>query len=190
ERDALALGPGISTHEDTRTVVRGLLTDENYPAVVDADALNVLGQDLGVLKGRGARTVLTPHPGEMARLLGISSRDVQSDRIGSALRCARESGCTVVLKGAGTVVAQPDGRYLINTTGNPGMATGGTGDVLTGMIGALLAMGHSPLRSAAASVYLHGAAGDRAAARTTEHTLTATDIIDSLGETLRDALME
>ena len=110
--------------------------------------------------------------------------------MGSALACARKSGCVVVLKGAGTIVAHPDGRYFLNRTGNPGMATGGTGDVLTGMIGAILAMGHDPLTSALASVFLHGAAGDHALEKIPESALIASDIIDSLGPALRELRTE
>lgn len=184
ERDALAIGPGISTHPEVGELVREVLKWEGFPAVVDADALNVLEGDLELLRPRGPHTVITPHPGEMSRLLGSSTKDVQSDRIGAALECAGRSGCVVVLKGAGTVVAHPDGTFYINTTGNPGMASGGTGDVLTGMIGALLARGCSPIKSAAASVFLHGAAGDMAAGKISEHSLTATDIVECLGPTL------
>lgn len=184
ERDALAIGPGISTDPEVAELVREVLKWEGFPAVVDADGLNVLEGDLEMLRPRGPSTVITPHPGEMSRLIGSSTRDVQSDRIGAALECAGRCGSVVVLKGAGTVIAHPDGTFYINTTGNPGMASGGTGDVLTGMIGALLARGCSPLDSAAASVYLHGAAADLAAEEVTEHTLTATDIVDSLGPTL------
>lgn len=186
ERDALAIGPGLSTHADIAELVRLALGDTRFPAVVDADALNVLGTDLEFLKERGPFTVLTPHPGEMARLLGMSVPEVQEDRVGCALACARRSGCTVVLKGAGTIIAHPDGRFFLNRTGNPGMASGGTGDVLTGMIGAILAMGFDPLTSALASVFLHGAAGDHALEKISEHALIASDIIESLGPVLRE----
>jgi len=184
ERDALGIGPGISTDPEVGELIREVLQWEGFPAVVDADALNLLEGKPELLRPRGQNTVITPHPGEMSRLIGSSIHDIQSDRIGAALECAGRSGCVVVLKGAGTVVAHPDGTFFINTTGNPGMASGGTGDVLTGMIGALLARGCTPLDSATAAVYLHGAAADLAAEKVTEHALTATDIIDSLGLTL------
>ena len=184
ERDALGIGPGISTDPEVGELVREVLKWEGFPAVLDADALNVLEGDLELLRPRGQSTVITPHPGEMSRLIGGSTRDVQSDRIGAALECAGRSGCVVVLKGAGTVVSHPDGTFFINTTGNPGMASGGTGDVLTGMIGALLARGCNTLDSTKAAVYLHGAAADLAAEKVSEHAITATDIIDSIGLTL------
>jgi NAD(P)H-hydrate epimerase len=190
ERDALAIGPGISTDPEVRDLVREVLQWEGFPAVVDADALNVLDGDLEILRTRGRDTVLTPHPGEMARLLGSSTADVQSDRIGAALECAGRSQSVVVLKGAGTIVACPEGTFYINTTGNPGMASGGTGDVLTGIIGALLARGCSPSDSALAAVYLHGAAGDLAAEKITEHALTATDIVDALGPAINEIRMD
>jgi hydroxyethylthiazole kinase-like uncharacterized protein yjeF len=190
ERDALAIGPGVSTHPEVADLVRKILENDGFPAVVDADGLNVLGPDLEFLRNRGQLTVLTPHPGEMGRLLGMKTEQIQADRVGWAIKCAARSGCTIVLKGAGTIVAQPDGRYFINTTGNPGMATGGTGDVLTGMIGAALAMGFDTLTSALAAVFLHGASGDLAAEKMTEHALNATDIIDSLGPALRGLMTE
>lgn len=188
QRDALAIGPGLSVNEETSRLVREILSWPGFPAVVDADALNALEGDLDLLLPRGELTVLTPHPGEMAGLLGVSSREVQSDRIGAALECSGISGCVVVLKGARTVVAVPDGRYHVNLTGNPGMASAGTGDVLTGMIGALLARGESPLDSALASVYLHGLAGDAAADVLTEHCLTAGDVLDYIGPALKGIL--
>jgi len=188
ERDALAIGPGLSVNEDTAGLVREVLSWTGFPAVVDADALNAINGDLKLLKPRGAMTVLTPHPGEMARLMGITSEEVQADRIGTALECSRNSSCVVVLKGARTVVAAPDGRYHVNLTGNPGMASAGTGDVLTGMIGALLSRGVDPVNSALASVYLHGLAGDAAADKFTEHSLTAGDVLELIGPTLKGIL--
>ncbi|UCF31808.1 MAG: NAD(P)H-hydrate dehydratase [bacterium] len=188
ERDALAIGPGLSMNEETSELVRDVLSWSGFPAVVDADALNAIGGDLESLRKRGEQTVLTPHPGEMARLMGMETPAVQEDRIGTALRCSRRSNCVVVLKGARTVVASPDGTYHINLTGNPGMATAGTGDVLTGIIGALLARGVDTVTSALASVYLHGSAGDRASEEATEHGMTALDLISHMGPALKSQL--
>ena len=187
-RDALAIGPGLSVHEETASLVREVLSWPDFPAVVDADALNAIDGDLDLLKHRGELTVLTPHPGEMAGLMGITSNEVQLDRTGTAVECSRITGCIVVLKGARTVVAVPDGRYFVNLTGNPGMASAGTGDVLTGMIGALLSRGADPLSSALASVYLHGLAGDAAADAFTEHSMIAGDVVDQIGPTLKGIL--
>ncbi len=185
ERDALAIGPGLGTGEETVEMVRALLGSVEAPAVVDADALNALGSDLVFLRPRGGCTILTPHPGEMGRLLGVTAAEVQADRTGAAVRCARESGCVTVLKGAGTVVAHPDGRWFINPTGNPGMATAGAGDVLTGMIGALLAQGIEPLDAACGAVFLHGRAGDLAAEELTPEAMTARDLAGRIGPALR-----
>ena len=190
EMDALAIGPGLTVHGETAELVREVLGWDGFPVVVDADALNALGKDLETLRGRSAHTVLTPHPGEMGRLMGLSASEVQQDRIGTALNCSERSGCIVVLKGARTVVAAPDGRYHINLTGNPGMATAGTGDVLTGMIGALLARRLDPLTSALASVYLHGAAGDLASEELTHHCMTAFDIINHMGSSIKSLMRE
>ena len=187
--DALAIGPGLSTDPEVGLLVKGVLEKIDKPAVVDADALNVLADEIDLLKRRPGSTVLTPHPGEMARLLGTDTGTVQKDRIGSALKAASLTGCVVVLKGAGTVIADTDGADVITTTGNPGMATAGSGDVLTGMIGSLLAMGYGPVQSSLAAVYLHGAAGDHASERVSEHALIASDIIESVGPVLRELTM-
>ena len=184
--DALAIGPGLSTDPETGKLVEGILKKIDRPVVVDADAINLVAGRVEVLRARTSATVLTPHPGEMARILDISIAEVQRDRIGAALSAASLTGSVVVLKGAGTIIAEPDGNYFINTTGNPGMATGGSGDVLTGMIGSLLAMGYEPLESSVVAVHLHGVAGDLAAQAVTEHALIASDIIDFLGPAIRE----
>jgi NAD(P)H-hydrate epimerase len=190
ERDALAIGPGLTDHTETSELVREVLSWTGFPAVVDADALNALGRDLESLRHRGELTVLTPHPGEMGRLMGMETSEVQRDRIGTALRCSERSGCIVILKGARTIVATPEGHYYVNLTGNAGMATAGTGDVLTGMIGALLATGVDPLTGSLASVYLHGSSGDLAADELTQHCMTAVDIISRMGPSLKSLLRE
>jgi NAD(P)H-hydrate epimerase len=179
-RTALAIGPGMTIDHAAARFVRAVLAKSAVPAVVDADALNALAGHLGTLRDRKAPTILTPHPGEAARLLGCSSADVQDDRIGGATRLAIDTGAIVVLKGARTVTATPDDRVFINPTGNPGLASGGTGDVLTGMIGGLLAQREDPLWCALAGVYLHGLAADRAAIRTGERALVAGDVLDEL----------
>ena len=182
---ACAIGPGLTTHDETVRVVRALVKDLAVPMVIDADGLNALAGDLDVLRKAGVPRVLTPHPGEMARLLGTTSDEVQRDRLGTAQRFARAHGAVVVLKGAGTVVAAPSGEAFINTTGNPGMATGGTGDVLTGLIGSLLAQGHGPTQAACLGVYLHGLAGDIAAKERGEAGLIAGDVIEKIPEAIQ-----
>lgn len=180
-RTALAIGPSLDLTAD---FVRALLEGAQVPAVVDAGAVTPLGSDLGWMKARSFPTVLTPHPGEMARLIDGDSHAVQQDRIGVARAVAERSGAFVVLKGASTVVVSPDGRVGITTRGNAGMASGGMGDALTGVIGALLAQGVEPELAARTGVQLHGAAGDRAAAKVGEPSLVASDLIRSLPEVL------
>jgi hydroxyethylthiazole kinase-like uncharacterized protein yjeF len=161
-KDALVLGPGLGTEPETVELVAQLYRVVGVPMVVDADALNGLGASLPVLGAQGAR-VLTPHPGEMARLTGLSTREIQADRGAVAAAYAKEKGAVVLLKGAATVIAAPDGRVAINPTGNPGMATGGMGDVLSGVIGALLAQGMAPWDAACLGAFVHGLAADRLA---------------------------
>lgn len=184
---AAALGPGLggTDDEETRAFVREFVSRCPVPLVIDADALNCLAlePDRGVfiLRERSASTVLTPHPAEMARLLGTDTKAVQADRRGAVERAAKEYGCVVLLKGARTLIADASGRLAVNTTSNPGMATGGAGDVLTGIISALMAGRLGPWKSAAAGAYLHGLAGDLAAADQGGYTgLIATDITHSI----------
>ena len=183
---ACAIGPGLSTHYETVRVVRNFVQRLTVPAVIDADGLNALVGFLDVLGKIKAPLILTPHPGEMGRLLGISSREVQKDRIGVAGAFAVKYKVTLVLKGAGTVVAAADGRVFINSTGNPGMATGGTGDVLSGMIAGLLAQGYPPTQAACLGVYLHGLAGDLAAKEKGEMAMIAGDLIEKIPESIKE----
>ncbi|MBP1989094.1 NAD(P)H-hydrate dehydratase [Paenibacillus eucommiae] len=182
-KDALVIGPGLGRWEADGSWLRSVWEGTACPLVVDADALNMLAdaKDWTSWTQRQAPVILTPHPGEMARLAGISVSDVQRDRVSLARSFASQHGVTLVLKGAGTVVATPEGYVYLNTTGNPGMATGGSGDVLAGLIGSLLAQGFRAEQAAAFGVYSHGAAGDRAAAkRHSPGSLIAGDIIEEL----------
>jgi ADP-dependent NAD(P)H-hydrate dehydratase / NAD(P)H-hydrate epimerase len=159
-KDALVLGPGIARGKKTHQLIAHLLERFPGPVVLDADALNALAGRLEVLRAAQGPLVLTPHPGEMARLSGLSVAEIQSNRVAVARDFARAHRVVLVLKGARTVVALPDGRARINPTGNPGMATGGSGDVLSGICGALLAQGLAPADAASTAVYAHGLAGD------------------------------
>ena len=179
-RDAVALGPGLGVDPETQELARGLARALDRPLVLDADALSALAGRLELLRGVLAPRCLTPHPGEMARMLGVTVADVQRDRVGTASNVATAYGVHVALKGATTVVAVPDGRVFLNPTGNPGMASGGTGDALTGILGALLAREMDPTDALVAAVYLHGLAGDLAAARLGEESLVAGDLIEAL----------
>jgi NAD(P)H-hydrate epimerase len=185
---ACAIGPGLSTHYETVQTVRNIVQRLTIPVVIDADGLNALVNALDVLKKAKAPVIMTPHPGEMGRLLGISSGDVQKDRIGIAGDFAKKHKVTLVLKGADTVIAAPDGRVFINSRGNPGMATGGTGDVLTGMIGSLLAQGYIATQAACLGVYLHGLAGDLAAKEKGEMGMIAGDLIEKIPDAIQETI--
>lgn len=185
-RTAIAIGPGLSTHPETVELVQALVRALDRPAVLDADALNALAGRAALLTECKTPPILTPHPGEMARLEpNATAQSVNADRIGTATRFARERGVFLVLKGARTVIARPDGTVAICPTGNPGMATAGTGDVLTGMVVGLLAQGLSPWDAACAAVYLHGRAGDLAAATYGEAGMVAGDVIEHIPPALR-----
>ena len=177
-----AIGPGIGQSEEVTSFVRDFVARCSVSIVIDADALNVLAQEpdrgVSLIERRKAATILTPHPGEMGRLLGIETEAVQVDREGAVLLTARTFGCFVLLKGAQTLIASADGALYSNNTGNPGMATAGTGDVLTGVVAALLAQRLEPLRAAIAAPYLHGLAGDLVAVSLGgEIGMIATDLI-------------
>jgi NAD(P)H-hydrate epimerase len=187
---AAAIGPGLTTHYETVQAVRDLVQRLTVPLVLDADALNALAGATGLLRRTKAAVVLTPHPGEMARLLGTTAGAVQRDRIGTAQDFARKHGVTVVLKGAGTVVATPRGEAFVNASGNPGMATGGTGDVLTGMIGSLLAQGYGPEDAARLGVHLHGLAGDLAVREKGEAGMIAGDLIEMIPAAIKTTHMQ
>jgi ADP-dependent NAD(P)H-hydrate dehydratase / NAD(P)H-hydrate epimerase len=184
-RDAVALGPGLGVDEDTQALARALVFECEQPMAVDADALTALAGHLDRLRGARAARCLTPHPGEMARMLGVIVADVQRDRIATVRQFATAYETPVVLKGATSVIGLPDGTVLLNPTGNAGMASGGTGDVLSGVLGALLARGLEPADALAAAVYLHGLAGDVAAERVGQESLVASDVIEALPEAFR-----
>ena len=178
----LAVGPGLGQMPDAAFYL-GVALESPLPLVLDADALNLVAADTRLaetLRKRSVPSLLTPHPAEAARLLGSSTREIQNDRVGAATALATRFGCLVVLKGAGSVCAAPEGTWHINTTGNPGMASAGMGDVLTGIIAALLAQGADPKTALLAGVYLHGAAADHAVAGGAGPVgLTATETIDA-----------
>ena len=176
-KGAVALGPGLGTHPETRELVCRLVHDLPQPLVVDADGVNNLAADPACLEQPAGPRILTPHPGEMARLLGVSTTEVQARRLELARATAARYGVTLVLKGAQTLVAAADGRVMVNSTGNPALASGGTGDVLTGLIGGFLAQGLAPWDAARLGVYLHGLAADCFAARYGPRSLIAGDLL-------------
>ncbi|MCI0548732.1 MAG: NAD(P)H-hydrate dehydratase [Candidatus Rokubacteria bacterium] len=183
--DAVALGPGLGLDPDTQALVRALVREVARPMVVDADALTALAGHLEALAGAPAPRVLTPHPGEMARLLDTRIEEVQADRLETVRRFAVAHRVCLLLKGAGSVVGTPDGLVSINPTGNPGMATGGAGDVLTGMTGAFLARGLPAEVALRAAVFLHGRAGDLARDERGEEGLIAGDIAEAIAGAMR-----
>jgi hydroxyethylthiazole kinase-like uncharacterized protein yjeF len=205
EEDALAqllkgmtvvgIGPGLGQAGTTPAWVREFVERVSLPMVIDADALNALAGRTSLLasaietakgKGKPRTIVLTPHPGEMARLVGMSVKEVEADRVGLAKSFATEHGVTLVLKGWRTLVAHPDGRIAVNTTGNPSMAKGGSGDILTGIVSAMLAQYPEDVAAAVeAAVFLHGLAGDFACLAQDEHTVLATDTVDQLWQAFR-----
>jgi len=183
QRDTLAIGPGLGTDARTAKAVRLLAVSARRGTVIDADGLNALALDhesLLTLRDAAAPRILTPHPGEAARLLGVRTQEVQADRLAAVRTLAERSGAVVILKGNRTLVAKTDGAVAVNTSGNPGMATAGSGDVLTGVVAALLARGLNAFDAARLGVYLHGDAGDRAAERLGQDAMTASDILDDL----------
>jgi NAD(P)H-hydrate epimerase len=180
-----AIGPGLGSGDEVAAFAREFISRCPVPLVIDADALNLLSQEpdhgLSLVKKRTAATILTPHPGEMSRLLGLTTKSVQNDRKNAALKIAQSYNCVVLLKGSRTLIATPEGQIYINTTGNAGMATGGMGDVLSGVIAGLLAQKLSPEKAAIAGAYIHGRAGELAATQQGGTTgVIATDLISML----------
>jgi len=185
-KTVLAVGPGISRHAETAEFARTVVKKYKIPIVLDADGLNAFEGHAAKLNGRARSLVITPHPGEMARLAGSTVAAVQRDRLNVARTFAREHEVIVVLKGHRTLITQPDGEVWVNTTGNPGMATGGTGDILTGMISGFIAQNPDRIVEAMiAAVHLHGLAGDVACESMGEHSLVATDLLKALPEAFR-----
>lgn len=184
-QNVIAIGPGLSQHLTTQKLIRKVISETDKTLVIDADAINALKGNLKVLKSCRARAILTPHPGEFCRIFGGRLDDTDVLRRKRAGEAAKEHGVVIVLKGHRTVIADPDGEIFMNKTGNPGMATAGSGDVLTGAVAALLGQGLSSFDAACFGVYLHGLAGDLAAKKIGQLSMTATDILRFLPETFK-----
>jgi NAD(P)H-hydrate epimerase len=188
-KTVIAIGPGMGRHIETAELVQSIVRITTVPTVIDADGLNAFEGVADMLSGAGRTLVLTPHPGEMARLVGKTVAQVQADRLGMARAFAREHACILVLKGHRTLVALPDGQVWVNPTGNPGMASGGTGDILTGMVAGFLAQFPERAELAVcAAVFLHGLAGDVAREQQGELPMIATDLLSALPEAMRRTL--
>ena len=179
---AVVFGCGLGNTSHTARLLEHMLKHAACPVVVDADGINALAGNIHVLQKASAPVILTPHPGEMARLCGVTTQDIAADRQGFAMRFAREHRVNLVLKGAGTLIASPEGGLLLNQTGNPGLAKGGSGDVLAGMIGALLGQRLPATRAAACAVHLHGLAGERCAARRSQYAMLPSELLADLAE--------
>jgi NAD(P)H-hydrate epimerase len=179
-KTAIAVGPGLSCHPETQHLVRNLIRQVSIPMIIDADGLNAIATDLSILKEKRSNLILTPHPGEMGRLMDTTADNIQSDRFKIAEEFSKKWGVVLVLKGAHTIVATPDGLLRVNSTGNPTMATAGVGDALTGVIAGFVAQGIAPQDAATLGVYLHGLAGDLAAEATGEGSLITSDLIGKI----------
>jgi NAD(P)H-hydrate epimerase len=182
---AVAVGPGISKNRETQKLVLNLVSKLGRPMVIDADGLNALAGHTDILKAAKAPVILTPHPGEMARITGKDIQEIQGNRKDIAIKFANEYNIIMVLKGRETVVANASGEVYVNQTGNPGMATGGTGDVLTGIIAGFIGQGVEPFTASSLAVYFHGLAGDLAAGEKGVLSLIATDLLNKLPEVLK-----
>jgi NAD(P)H-hydrate epimerase len=188
-KDVVALGPGISRHPETAKLVRELVRKLALPLVIDADGLNALSEDPDILLNKkSAIVILTPHPGEMGRLAGIPTKAVEQDRIGVARAFAVKYGLYLILKGARTVITAPDGSVAINGSGNPGMASGGMGDVLTGVLAAFIAQGYDPFSACKMGVFIHGHAADLTASEKGEIGISALDVQERLPYAIKDLM--
>jgi hydroxyethylthiazole kinase-like uncharacterized protein yjeF len=190
DKKCLAIGPGIGTHPETGDLVRRVIAESPHPVVIDADGLNCLVGHMAILKSVGAPIILTPHPGEMARLTGKTADEIQKERMSIARDFAVNHHVHLVLKGAGTLIAHPNGHVFVNATGNSGMASGGMGDVLTGLIAGLITQGYSPEMATHAGVYLHGRAADTLASARGPIGFLAGDIINRIPEEIQHLLSE
>jgi NAD(P)H-hydrate epimerase len=187
-KSAVVIGPAIGTEPQTRIFTNDFVRRSDAPLIIDADGLNNL--DIASLSTRKKLTILTPHPGEMAKLVGKTISEIQSDRLKYATQLARSARVIVVLKGRGTIVAMPDGKSAINTTGNAGMATAGMGDALTGIMAAFIAEGMQASDAAIAAVFIHGLAGDMAASELGERSLITSDVIRKIPHAIKSVESE
>jgi len=186
DKNAVLLGPGLSQHPSTANFVKKIVSHVEVPLILDADGLNAISDNPGILRMCKRTPVLTPHPGEMSRLIKKSTREIQQDREQCAIDFARQMNAVVVLKGHHTVIANTDGEYAINTTGGHGLSKGGTGDILAGLIAGLVAQGLSPYHASQLGVWIHGRAGDLAEQSLHPRSMTAGDLLDFLHQVWRE----
>ncbi len=186
KQNVFALGPGLSQNSETQNLIRSLVLESSIPMVIDADGLNAFDGHLDEMKKIKAQAVITPHPGEFMRLFGVKVTEDEQNRVEAAKKASKDLGLIVVLKGAGTVVASPEGACFVNPTGNPGMAKGGSGDILTGMTAAFLGEGLKPFDAAKWAVFVHGYAGDLAAKALDEISMTPGDLLNCIPQAFKD----
>jgi len=184
---AVLIGPGLADNEESYDEVRSAMDNIDQPMIIDASALNAFTSRANDINPRSLPRVITPHPGELARIMNTDTKSINGNRIAAAREAARACNCVVVLKGYQTLVAEPDGHVFVNPTGNPGMATGGMGDVLSGVVAALLARDVDPLDAACAAVYLHGLAGDILKEEIGDIGLFATEVADRIPRAIQRA---
>lgn len=184
---AVCIGMGLGISEDTRQIVKTVLKNADCPVILDADGLNLIASDINILKDTKANVIITPHPGEMSRLIGRTAAEINENRLEAARSFARKYGVTVVLKGRFTVISSPSGKSFINLSGNAGLAKGGSGDILSGIISSFAAQGAAPEIAAAAGVYLHGLAADKAAAHSSMRGMLPSDVLSMLPKILKEA---
>jgi ADP-dependent NAD(P)H-hydrate dehydratase / NAD(P)H-hydrate epimerase len=186
DKDVVVMGPGLSLAPETMELTRRLYAAADRPLVLDADGINAFQGHKEALKNAKRGAIITPHPGELARIMGVTPKEITEDRIGSGRKFVAETGVHLVLKGARTLIFGPDGRMFINPTGNAALAKGGSGDILTGFIGGLLSQGYSPVEASLFGTYVHGYLADTWVQRTTDMDLLACDLLSGLGEALKD----
>jgi len=186
DKDVVIIGPGLSQNKETMEFVRKLYVETDIPFVVDADGINAFQDHMDIIKNARKKAVFTPHPGEFSRLINLSPKEINNNRIKTGRKFVEETGVNLVLKGAGTVVFSADGDIFINPTGNPALAKGGSGDILTGFIGGCVSQGYSLLEASLAGVYLHGYLADDWIELNTDVDLLAVDLLSGIGKAIRD----
>jgi NAD(P)H-hydrate epimerase len=186
DKDIIVMGPGLSQEPETTALVRKLYQTINKPFVIDADGINAFQGHTAIIKRSKRKAIFTPHPGELSRLTGMTPKEINNDRIGVGLRFVYDTGANLILKGARTVFFSDKGELYINPTGNPALAKGGSGDILTGFIGGILSQGYTAIEASIMGAYLHGYIADTWIERNTNMDLLAGDLLSGIGEALRD----
>jgi NAD(P)H-hydrate epimerase len=186
DKDVIVMGPGLSQEPDTAALVRKLYQTVDKPFVIDADGINAFQDQTAIIRRIKRKAVFTPHPGELSRLTGMKPKEINNDRIGVGLQFVRDTGANLVLKGARTVIVSDKEELYINPTGNPALAKGGSGDILTGFVGGILSQGYTILEASIMGTYLHGYIADTWIERNTNMNLLAGDLLGGVGEALRD----